>query len=381
MEYRLGGNAVTTNFYINGTTDQKNISFKIDKGNLNIKEEEDALLFLDKENKSIFSYTKPYLYDSKGNSNPIDFSYEQNNNVVIITLNLDTTWINSNERIYPVMMSTRAADETPKLNIISAYNRSKQPDKTSQYYHLYVGYDDGASSGVTGGFGVARTYIHVSGLDIGPDKLILSANLELYKLKEYVDQWNSISVGKTSGYVEPVDATWNNKPSGVSNISTVDIGSKPGWKAFDIKSYMEDIYKGKNNTLELKATNESSNYTPNVFSGESGTGLPKISIEYKDDYNVNPSLPIDTFDSEMRIFSVLNKGFEAFSFDGIAKPNTKIIFDLVERGENDVVISESADVDKYFVNPIYVIKQIANTQTYPKGEINYTTDYIYLNYS
>lgn len=47
MEYRLHGNSVTTNFFINGATTQKEINFTINKGNLKVKEETDALLFLD----------------------------------------------------------------------------------------------------------------------------------------------------------------------------------------------------------------------------------------------------------------------------------------------------------------------------------------------
>ena len=376
MEYRVGGNSVSTNFYINGNSDVSDISFVIHKGNLSVKEVSEALQFIDADGEVVFTYTKPTLYDAKNISNEVSFSYEETKDSVLVNLQLNTEWINDVERVYPLTMASKAKDQNVEINVDTAYNRSASPNTASNYYDLYVGYEDGSTTGGTK-LGIARTYVHISNLNLGTDKEIISADLKLWKRAQYSQQWNTISIGKTTGYVRPMDATWNNKPS-VTPISTTTIRTDPGWQSFDIKSYVEDIYNGKNNTIELKATNESTAYTPNVFSSESGTGLPKVSVKYKDAFDINPDLPVDVFDSEMRVFSILNKGFEALSFDGIAKPNAQVTFELVERGTDEVIRSETSKgvANKYFIDPIYITNYMADTQKYGKDDVNYTSDYI-----
>ncbi len=377
MEYRLGGNTINTNFYINGAISQNEISFTINKGNLKIKEVEDALLFMDGD-EIVYTYSKPSLLDSKQKVGNSTFSYEEKNEVVEITLQIDPEWCNSVERIYPLIMNTRASVDTEKVSVTSAYNRSLQPNTISQYYDLFVGYDDGyLTSGEN--FGAARTYLHVAPLNIGSDKLILNASLILNKKLAYTNQWNTIQIGKTNGYVNPKDCTWANRPA-VAPVSTTTIRSDIGYQSFDVTSYIEDIYAGKNNTLELKATNESSAYLPNVFYGESSAvDRPMISITYRDAWDVDVNLGIDTFDTEMRIFSLLDKGFEALSFDGIARPDAQVIFELVEKGKNNVVktFTSKGNANRYFIDPIFITKYIAGTRKYEKDDVNYTSDYIY----
>lgn len=377
MEYRLHGNSVKTNLYINGVTTQKEIQLSIDKGNLVVKEENDALVFLDDEEHVVYSYRKPLLYDANDEVGTSVFSYVEKADRVNITITLNAEWINDKQRIYPIMMSTRVGDESAELSIETAYNRSSSPDITSTYYDLYVGYEDGATSGGTF-LGVTRSYVHVSNLNLGPDKEIVSGSLKMWKRAKYSNQWNELAIGKTSGYIAPARATWNNRPA-VTQVSTVTIREDAGWQDFDVTDYVKDINKGIDHTLEIKATNESVAFTPNVFSSESGTGLPRITITYRDAFDIDPNLPLDTFDTEMRIFSIINKGWEAFSFDGIAKPDSQISFDLVERGKDDVIMSETANAkaNKYFIDPIYITNYLENTQVYPKSDINYTTDYIY----
>lgn len=379
MEYRLRGNSIITNFFVNGVTSQENITFSINKGNLKIKEESEVILFLDDKEEVVYTYTKPVMCDTLNNIMATTFSFVENGDEVEITIKLDNDWTNSEDRIYPITMGSKVADETAKINVTSSYNRSLYPNVTSQYYDLFVGYENGVISSLGYPIGITRTYMHVSNLNLGTNKKIVSAELNLVKKLSYQGQWNTIEIGKTSGYVDPSHITWNNKPP-VTSISTTDIGASVGIKILDVTSYIQEIYNGKNNTIELKATNESSSYLPNVFLGESSaTDRPRITIRYRDDFDVDPNLPVDTFDSEMRIFSILDKGFEAFSFDGIAKPDTQVIFDLVEKGRDEVILSETSkgNVNKYFIDPIYILNHIEGTQNYPKEKINYTTDYIY----
>ncbi len=378
MEYRLSGSGVSTNFYINGPTDVNTISYSINKGDLLVQDSEEALLFIDEDSNQIFSYEKPILLDESGNSIKPIFHYLENNGTIEVSITFDQSWLSSQERTYPIIMSSRAIDESLEINVSTSYIRSLNPNTTSQYYDLYVGYEDGSSNG---GYhvGVTRSFVHVEGFDIGSDKEIVSAKLTMHKKVKYLSQWNEIEVLKTDTYVNPATVKWSNQPTNLTSLGVTNVRSDGGWQDFDITSYIQDLYNGSNKTLMLKATNESSAYTPNIFLGESSNGRPKVSITYRDAFDINPGLEIDTFDSEMRIYSVLDEGFKALSFDGIAKPDATVIYNLVERGQDTVINSATvtASTSRYFVDPIFITNQLPDVQVYQDKDVNYTTDYIY----
>ena len=93
MEYRLRGNNVSANFIINGVTETDKIRFTIQKGDLSIREQVDALEFMDGE-EVIFAYTKAMLYDGDHRMKQADLDYTEKGDTVEVTLTIDQTWIN-----------------------------------------------------------------------------------------------------------------------------------------------------------------------------------------------------------------------------------------------------------------------------------------------
>lgn len=375
MEYQLGGKAISTNFNINGPIQTNTITFSLTYNDLTVKEYDEYLEFLDKEEKSIFTYQKPILQDSLGEVSGAEFLYTVKDNTLDVTITLPSAWIASVERTFPIKMSTRVADERKELLVNSSYIRSRNPNTNSQYHDLFVGYEDGSLSGGYH-FGIARTYMHVGNLQLGPDKKIVSANLQMYKILSNDQQWNTIAVGMTDNYVNVEKLTWNTKPSSITHVNTTTIANSPGWQSLDVTSYIQGIYNNKNNVIEIKATNESIDYAANVFYSESGLEVPKIIVTYRDAYDVNPELELDIMDTEMRIYSKKDQGFYGLSFDGIAKPDSTVDFLLVEKGKNEVLQTESASSSRYFVNPVFTANPLENVQSYTKRDVNYTTGYI-----
>ncbi|MCI8541609.1 MAG: LysM peptidoglycan-binding domain-containing protein [Erysipelotrichaceae bacterium] len=372
LNIHLGSNRIETTYIINGALQDSTLRFTIEKGELQVKDSAEALIFA-ADDTTQFVYVKPMMQDHQGLGKSIDFSYQEHGDTLEITLSLDEEWINDAKRTYPIQVRGATQDQSNVTDISCAYNRSMEPWTTSIYNDLFVGYDDGSLSGNHSG--ITRTYLHIADLGIGKEKEIISADLYLWKKIYYAQQWNTIAIGKTSAYVDPHTINWNNKPS-VSAVSTTNVRSDAGYQGFDITAYAKDLYAGKNNTLELKATNETSSYWPNCFKNVNTAERPYVVIAYRDAYDVKEDLEINSFDSEMRIFSVFNRGFEAMSFDGIAKSNSTVEFQLVKRGESKVIKQFQANSSYYFMDPIYITKQLANTQTYPKANVNYTTDYI-----
>lgn len=374
MEYTLGGNAIRTKFHINGPITQDTINYSIDYGDLTVKEDADGFLFLDREENVIFTYQKPMIVEEKDIKH-VDITSTKDNGILTITLELPKQWINDSERNFPVSLQSRTAYEPIKINLKTSYNRSDSPDITSKYYDLFVGYEDGSQSGGIP-FGIARSYLYLGDLNLGPDKLIEGASLELYKHTSRTEQWKEISISKTSGYRDVYGINWANKPTDLTHVSTTTLEHRPGWHAFDVKSYIQDIYAGKNNVIEMKCTNESKDYIANFFFSESGQALPRVMITYRDAFDVKPDLDINEMDMEMRVYAKKNVGFHGLSFDGIAKPDSQVLFDLVKKDDSTVIKSESSkgNANRYFQSPIFVTNPLPNVQTYTKKDNNYTTD-------
>ena len=377
MEYALGGNTIANTFYINGPITQEKISYTITYGDLIVKEEENSYLFIDSQDNLIFTYQKPVLAEN-GETQAIDIDAEITNGEIKITLSLPVSWISASERIYPLSLQAALTDDSPKINITSAYISEQQQDRNSQYHDLYVGFEDGYFA-MGQYLGATRTYIRAGDLGIGSDKEIVSATLQLYKFVNFDEQWQTIEIRKSDGYVDVDNVTWRTKPTdeSLTYVSTTTIPGN-GYKDFDITSYIKDIYNGKNNAIELRATNESSAYGPCIFYGESGPdyGLPKITLTYRDAFDVNPDLDINLIDMEMRIYAKKDEGFYAISFDGIAKPDSQVNFELVNKGDSVVFDTVAVNSDRYFVDPVFVSNPLSNVQSYTKNDSNYTTDYI-----
>ncbi|MFV0393968.1 MAG: DNRLRE domain-containing protein [Coprobacillaceae bacterium] len=338
MEYILGGNTITNRFTINGPITQETISYTINYGDLEVIEEDEAYLFVDAEGTTVFMYLKPTLIEN-GVLKQIEMTSEINEDEVKLTINLPTEWIAENERVFPMFIRSGASYEPEKIDVDTSYNRSHTPEVISRYHDLFVGYEDGAQTGHVK-LGVTRSYIHIGDLGLGDEKEIVSAELMLNKHTSREKQWKEIEIRKTSGYVNVGAINWNNKPTDLTHVSTTTIDHRPGWHSFNVKSYVEDIYAGKNNIIEMKCTNESEDYIANFFYSESGLALPRIMVTYRDAWDVRPDLDINTMDMEMRVFAKKDEGFYGISFDGIARPDSQVTFDLVKKDTSDVLATE-----------------------------------------
>ncbi|TDW14693.1 RHS repeat-associated protein [Breznakia blatticola] len=394
MEYVIRSNKVFTTFYINGPVEKSTLDFIFTSQHLTSKETDDGVVFYRSDNpdQDVYVFAKPTIRSATEAIGNSQITYENAQDGVHVSLSLDQTWINDSAQVYPIALSTRAAN-LEVLNITSCYVRSETPNfSSSQYSDLFVGYDNEFWAGIGVRTGVNRSYFYIDKPNLGNNMRVEKANLELFKEQDGIEQGVSHLMGKNIEAYECANAnlntlTWNTQPTIEKKLSTNNVeGVKNKYYKFDITGYVSSRYKGIEKTLLLKAEDESINAFANVFNSESTASRPRITIEYREDYDVDPNLSIENFDQELRVVSKLNDGFKALSLDGLIKPYATAVFKLHEKQDgNSTVINELLSMSvggAYFSHPIVFTNPYGSGHTVQpsyngnKEGQNYTTNYV-----
>ncbi len=378
MQIDVRNNQVIQNLIFNEVKEDSDYAFEIVS---------DEKIELKDENINIgddFTLIRPMIRDADGKeSTKIKYRLEEGEDATIVHVEFaeDVSTFALPYR----SMTPDVVTHDGETDIIGSYIRSQSyPWENSYYYHLFVGNDINQYSGVPGGVGLTRTFINVAIPNIGNDQKVISADLKLYKKYIYDNECTSVHVSTTNHLSNIRSVTWNNQPSSLTRISTNSFTIGEGYKDFDITKYVQDYIKnGTKKTLVLTSADESLATSGNVFYNAietPPTQRPKLVITHQDDADVRLDLDINTKDREFRVYTRDPDGFQAISFDGIAKPNSVAHFKLHEQQANGSYVflkDYTANVDPHFVDQIFVKQPIPGAQTYTKVDANYTTNYIY----
>lgn len=298
-----------------------------------------------------------------------------------VTYTLDSAFMEAEDTAYPVAVSnglTRAST----VSMDTSYIRSASPNITSAYNHLMIGYDkNGTVSGLGNPniIGTARSFFSFDMPNLGANRRLVSASLVLYKFSDFGDaEVPQINVYDTNGRVNANAVTWNNQPGNLTYVSSNASLRGQSYKAFDITSAAKKMLSGTPTSIMMRAADESSNYYMLAFYSESTGSRPYIEIVDQADYDFNPDMGIDSFHEYFRYYTAGYNQFKGISIDGIAKPNSKVNFDLYEKtSTNETKVkttSTSSSLNK--INPIFVSNPLAGVQKYTAGATNYTSGYI-----
>lgn len=353
-----------------------------------VRQNGNALIFEDEKGNEKAIWKAPVLEDKQHRlSLDVTTEIEETKDGYLITYTGDDTFFND-ETVYPVKLAS-TYDANTQIDVDSGYIRSGSPYQTSNYDHLFVGYDtDGRVSGLGDASIIAnaRTFIDFTMPDIGKNQLITSASLILYKKSDYtIWEMPSIEVYDTNGKVDPNTVNWNNQPGNVTYISSTGGLAGFGDKSFDITTIIDSMYHGKSTSIMLKSSVENDdNYLPSVFASESTGSRPRVQIAHRDDYDVDPDIGINDFQAKFRFYTTGYNDFKGFSIDGIAKPYGKVHIQLQEKQVNTTnAISgklTTLSPGAYFIHPIFQDQPLSGVQRYPDEDVNYTSDYFTRSY-
>lgn len=290
LEYIVTGNSIKENIVVYQPQTEYVYTFDMDFGGLTPVAEEDGsyrLIDSAKPDETVFVLAAPYMYDANGEeSYEVEMSLTQNGNNYLLTLTADKTWINSNERAFPVVIDPTVYYNYDDVFVINGLYANSPRVKEE----LRVGRN------LTN---LTRTYIKPTVPTIPVGSVIDTAYFTVWQdyyyqapLQDdiyvrlydcyYVDSWSPDSI------------SWNNQPfdnsdNGYKNVANSSLGSLLAY--VDRAFYQYDITETVKRWLEtgdceglmLASSDETSKTQVDLHSSRSSTTdrTPKFYLSYE----------------------------------------------------------------------------------------------------
>lgn len=144
LQYILKGQSLKENIIINKKTNIPDIKFLLNLKNVNLKVEADNSIVFFNENQpsqTIFQMEAPFMYDSKGAiSKNVNIKLEKEKDNYFLSLLPDENWLNSKDRVYPIVIDPYII--APQYTIMGGFaSNTTQDNKLVSASPITVGYD------------------------------------------------------------------------------------------------------------------------------------------------------------------------------------------------------------------------------------------------
>jgi len=184
-------------------------------------------------------------------------SINQSDEGFTLSISADSDWMNSAERVFPVVIDPTLLIDVGALSVEDTYVDNSSPSNNFCYdYYLYAGMNS---------LGKTRTYVRFPLPDLPNCSVVIGAKLHLAQ-NQYdpgSGQTAYLNVYDLSSTWNCQTITWNNQPSSAYSGSIIDYTSfKSGTSSYnyelDITKIVKKWYEqGSNNGLMLASSNES----------------------------------------------------------------------------------------------------------------------------
>lgn len=324
FEYIVTGNSIKENIVVYEPQNEYTYSFDMDFGELvPIIKEDNSIRLVERNNtdETIFYIEAPYMYDTNGEeSTDIEMSLVKEEDIYVMTLRANASWINAEERVFPIIIDPTVY---MSFNDVFVMDGLLNANSTRTGLELRVG------KNLTN---ITRTYIKPTiPSSIPAGSYINSAYLvfkEDYFYRGYAEKdiYFQVYDCYDVDYWNPNSITWNNQPysnsanghkNGHSPISSMICGMGKETYTFDIKSAVTRwINGGINNGLMLASSNENTKIQVDFHSSRALNSVnhPQMYISYE-----KPSISISGWEtdcqaSESSLFTITTSGnWTAFS--------------------------------------------------------------------
>ena len=173
------------------------------------------------EDEVIFTMWAPYMYDTVGELSKniaVDLKRSESG-TYIITMSLDSEWLNNPERTYPIVIDPDVTVSLAKTNGLDNYVWEGQPTVVQDYNkdRMYVGRYrlDSSSPRYT-----ARTYQKYDVMPTIPSGSTITAATQTFKLTSGTSTGAYASAYRVTGADwSSKTITWNNKPAAATSIA------------------------------------------------------------------------------------------------------------------------------------------------------------------
>lgn len=303
LEYIVTTNSIKENIVVNEKQDEYIYSFDMDFGELiPVVHEDNSISLVESEqsNEAIFYIEAPYMYDANGTESiDIDMSLVKQNDIYVMTLKANASWINDSDRVFPVIIDPTVYLSFNDVFVINGlYNGSPRVRK-----ELRVGRNVA---------NLTRTYIKPTlPTNIPTGSLIETADLILKQDYYYsalgagnidiiafdccnVDYWSPDSISWKEQPVDKSNNGYNN--SNLIELSSISASSDTDTYSFDIKEAVNKwLNAGVNNGIMLASSNESTKIQVDFHSSRAkdSSNYPEMHITY-----TAPSVDISNWETD-----------------------------------------------------------------------------------
>ena len=307
VDYSVYYNKIEEDIYINSKTDVKSISMNLSVGTLVARKNADnSVSLLDDEGEPEYTIGVPYMEDASGEIlNKIKVTVSQSGSNCVITYTPDEAWLNSDERVYPILLDPSITTREYSSNIVDTYVYEGNSENHSSERKNIVGIKSSK---------IHRTFIKITNLPaIDPSMPVIGATLTL-TLPSGTSSGRTAALYKLNSDWTPSTITYANQPSftEADKIGTCPFNASTAKFVFDLTadfaSMYNDFLAGVNYGYVLKYDDESKT-DPDY---NSTYGMEQTTVAYRPLFTVTYGYSLPTELSAGGVYAFQNLGTGAY---------------------------------------------------------------------
>ena len=303
VNYSVYRNKIEEDIYINSKTDAKSISMNLSVGTLVARVNYDnSVWLLDDEGEPQYTVGVPYMEDAAGKIlNDIKVTVTQSGSDCVITYTPNEAWLNSEDRVYPILLDPSITSREYSSNIVDTYVYEGNTANHSSERKNIVGIDNSK---------IHRTFIKIMNLpNIDPSMPVIGATLTF-----------TLPVGSTTGRtvaLYKLNSDWNqstityaNQPSftEADKIGTCPFNASTRKFTFDLTDDFARMYNeflaGVNYGYVLKYDDESKT-NPDY---NATYGMEQTTVAYRPLFTVTYGYSLPTGLEVGGVYALQNRG-------------------------------------------------------------------------
>lgn len=349
-QYTLVGTLIKEDIVITRETEVPAFETEIKHSNsFEVKEEDGKVTIWDDSGDSdpFVTITAPVMIDASGEiSDALTLSHERTSDMRdVITLKVDTEWLKSADRAYPVRIDP-AIDVAPSAVAVSCVEQAWPDVFVGENGYAYVGYDDGIKSG-TGSYNhgighwMTRTYasINYDFASIMQEARIDSATFSLHQRTAYSNGATNFGLFRVTSPWSFSGLTWNSQLSlSHEAVQYKYANAYGGYIDWDVREVVNNWVQGVYPQYGFVVKAEDERWMQcEVFDNRYSAAPPKLTINWEVPDPVDEGHPIDSTTVNLRTITEKNidgkLAFDAVFADGIATPRSLVFYRLMPGGD------------------------------------------------
>jgi len=277
--YEVRSSGIKEYIVINKPIEQNEFIYNLSLSGLEVKEIDNKIVFVDKNDQPLFVVEQLYAVDKKGiSTKEVNCTLLKLNDSYQLKITIDKNFMDDNERIYPIVIDPSISHVvTGSQNTFDSYVSSKYPD-TNYGLESYI------RTGRDEDYYNRRTYIRF----ILPTWVTGNSVSSAYmRIEKYSGATPNIMAYRVLSSWSSSTITWNNKPSySTTNASALGISDGGNWWRLNaltiVRSWLDKTYA--NNGFIIKDSNESGStqWTTFYSSDAPSPHKPELHIIYND---------------------------------------------------------------------------------------------------